>query len=231
MSPPQQGDSSSAENAGDRRRVVDGTSLSSPDSGVALLGNLEGSLEDFPSSSADKAGDKVELDKADLPLDMEPEPAPAPSASQPVAEIEVDLSEEAEAEISADLETGDQAPGKSKKRILILAAGLFGVVLMAAGLGLWYGHRPDPGKKAPEKPKDTPVFTAKVPDYREELVFTLDPFVVPLLESKRGRILHVKVSLETMGPEGKLDLARRTRQVRDIIYRVLRIARPRKSRP
>jgi|Deesub1362A_J573_1020465.scaffolds.fasta_scaffold01758_3 flagellar basal body-associated protein FliL len=158
------------------------------------------------------AGEKVELDKADLPIFEEPEPEPEPQP-EPEPEVEVDLAEDLPEEEAEP----QQEPPRSKRRLLWLG-GVVLAVLVGLGLGLWYGYL---------KPKETQkeevwVFRAPMPDPKDTLRVSLEPFLVPLIPSQDGRLLKVAVTLESPDVESLEVLKERRRLLRDVIYRLLR---------
>jgi len=166
---------------------------------------------DAGDGEEDLGGEKVELDRADLPLSFE-EPEPEP---EPEPEVEVDLADEPE-----DDHFAEEEPPKRKVR-----KWAFGVVLLAVllglGLGLWYGYLKPGDPKGPIKPKPY-YFLGPIPDPALTLRVELKPFIVPLLDSPQGRILRVAVSLESQDVEGKRLLGEDKRLLRDVIYRLLR---------
>lgn len=177
-------------------------------------------LEETGSPSEHDAVQKVELDKADLPLDYdleideEPEPEPAP-------EVEVDLAEEEPPPPEPD-ETLLAEDKSGKKTLLWAALGAGGLVAVATVLSiLIFGGEPEKPKPKVEAPKPW-FFRAQIPDYRLALRLNLKPFIVPLGKSKDGLILRVVVSLETLDPESKDLIAEKSRMIRDTIYRLLR---------
>lgn len=207
------------ETTGQRRKVLDDPLAGSDSFDEEILSEIENRLENGADKTSvpEGAGDKVELDKADLPMDFGPaeEEAPAPDP-----EIEVDLAGEEFEDLDLDAE-GEQAPGGRRKLIIMLAAAV-GASAAALGLSLWMFSAPSPSKK--EEPKTPPyTFSAPMPDPAASLRYNLKPFFVPLLASKKGgRVLNVTVSLETPDDESKEVLSQHDRLLRDVIFRLLR---------
>ena len=77
-----------------------------------------------------------------------------------------------------------------------------------------------------KKPKSAEMkpYMAKgpVPDPVRGLRLDLEPFIIPLQPSKKGRILKVVVSLEVPEPDAKQELLAQKRLCRDLVYRLLR---------
>lgn len=179
-------------------------------------------LEGGEQAGTKAVGEKVELDKADLPLDLgQPEEAEAeaePKAGPP-PQVEVDLSD-------VELDRGalqEEAPAPSDRRKKVKLIGL-GMLLLTVGvgaaLGVWYGMVKPSEKVEEEMPPY--FFRGPVPDPEAALRLKLEPFIVPLMKSAAGRILRVVVDLEVTEPKNKESVADRTRMVRDVIYRLLR---------
>lgn len=180
-----------------------------------VLAEIESRMSAEPSSTpAAGPGDKVELDKADLPLEFDDEPEP-----EPEPEVEVDLAPEPEPELATDLtESAKPAkPAGGKRRLIMIAAAL---VLLAGSAGGWY-LLSTPKKAEPKKPPPW-MFTGKMPDVDSTLRVDLKPFIVPLLDSGEGRILRVGISLEAVSPEQRMQVSQKVRMLRDLIYRVMR---------
>ena len=181
-----------------------------------ILADIERSLDDEVNLKSGGLGEKVELDKADLPLiwDDEEEEEEEP------AEVEVDLAPPEEPE-ALDLE--QEQGGRGLKFWLMLGGG----VLVSLVLGLvmaWYMGAFDAKPQEPEVAKSLPpnMFQGKVPDPVAGLQLELKPFTVPLIRSKKGRILTVVVSLEVTEPDQKQKLQTRERFMRDVVYRLMR---------
>jgi len=195
------------ESSGQSRKVLDEARVTESGFDEEVLSELG---EDFSAEAG--SGDKVELDKADLPMPFEEEPEAEPA---PEPAVEVDLSDEPGLPPMDD----GEAPPKSKARRLIFLGILAGVAI-GLGLGLWYGLL-----KPKERVKtDLPpyFFRGSIPDADKVLRVTLEPFIVPLLASEEGRLLRVGVSLESHDDEAKQLLGEKTRLLRDVIYRLLR---------
>lgn len=172
-------------------------------------------------------GDKVELDRADLPIDdllgfNEPEPPPP--------ETEVALTPAAAPDDFRDLmepEEGaaqpatwwERRPGWQKAVIMGVPAVVL-CLLLAAGVGWWYGRGEEKKVLLDELPPG--VVRGMVPKPDVELNLALKPFIVPLRKSAQGRILNVGVSLEAMDPDSRVAIGERTVALRDAIYRLLR---------
>ncbi|KIX13526.1 flagellar basal body-associated FliL family protein [Dethiosulfatarculus sandiegensis] len=188
-----------------------------------VLADIENSLDlaDDDESLTRKAGEKVELDKADLPLDI----GPPPDEEQATPKIEVDLAGEGETEITGELEAEDDeaaAKRKKRKKIVTLASILL-IALASSGVGFWMGMGGDETKEESPPELKPWVFKGKVPNPETALRIQLEPFLVPLLKSERGgRILALKVSLEVTDQSARQDLTEKTRPIRDAVYRILR---------
>lgn len=187
----------------------------------SILAEIEDRLESGNDEQLDDViavGDKVELDRADLPLDgFLPEEADLESE-----EVEVDLADQDAPDLT-DGEAGDEeqkAPSNTKRMILATVAGLL-FVAMAGGVGFWFsGQEGEVIEKAEEMPPW--MFTGAIPSAADELRLQLEPFIVPLLKSKEGNILRMMVTIEAMDAESKLELTDKVIDMRDIIYRSLR---------
>ncbi len=153
-----------------------------------ILAEIESRLEQdsLAGTSANLAGgQKVELDKADLPADWAPaEPAPAPR-------VEVDLAEEnaPAVEVSLPTEASDQATLGRKKTTWLLA-GSGACLLALLGWGAWLWLKPVPQAPLPVS-TDSERFRGPVPDPQTVLRVELEPFIVPLGPTKGGAILHL----------------------------------------
>lgn len=195
-----------------------------PPNGVAeafdesILAEIEQRLEngDDQFDEAIAVGDKVELDRVDLPLDgflpdgskMEPE------------EIEIDLADQAQLDAASQAMGEEPAPPSKLKKLMMLLGGVLLVAAIAGGAGFWFSHQDGPKKTADELP---PWMTRQpMPTVEAELMLNLEPFIVPLLDTKEGQILRVVVTLEGMDQTSKAELADKTVDVRDVIYRALR---------
>ncbi len=205
------------ESSSQRRKVLDDPALSGENFDEEILAEIEGRLEDQGEGTTlpEGAGDKVELDKADLPLDLtsqeeEPEPEVAP-------EIEVDLAGEEPEGIPLEEE---EKPARRFSPLLLAGGGLL-LVLLAAGVG-WWAFSPAPAPEEPEKKLPPYIVTGPVPDIDQILRLKLKPFIIPLLDSDQGRILKMAVSLETPDEEARQRLSQNLRLCRDVIYRLLR---------
>lgn len=185
-----------------------------------ILAEIERRLEseDGAPPTEESAAQKVELDKADLPLDYELEPEEEESAPA----VEVDLAEEALSAEPADEAPPEEQETKKGSRLLPIAGGLIMVLAMGAG-SYWY-FKPAPPKKPEQKAAELKPyqFRGPVPDFRKVLHHKFKPFIVPLGKSEQGLILRVVVSLEANDPEDKLLLEEHNRMMRDVIYRLLR---------
>lgn len=197
------------ETNGKSRKVLDEARIAEDGFDEEVLSEL-GEEVDASASS----GDKVELDKADLPLSFEEEPEPEPEP-QPEPEMEVDLADDLEMPPREE----EEKPPKSKVRRFAFL-GILGSILIGLGLGLWYGLlKPDERVKTELPPW---FYQGPIPDPDKMLRVDLAPFIVPLLASDEGRILRISVTLESPDDEAKLMLSEKTRLLRDVIYRILR---------
>jgi flagellar basal body-associated protein FliL len=161
-----------------------------------------------------QASEKVELDRADLPLsfDEEPEEEPAP-------EVEVDLADGPALGPAAGEEEEEPEPRRSRLGRFTGWSVLLGIAV-ALGLGLWYGLLK--GESTPRAEWPPWYYQGPMPDPARILRVDLEPFIVPLLDSADGRILRVAVSLESPDQPAKDALGEKTRLLRDVIYRLLR---------
>lgn len=198
------------ETSGQSRKVLDEARINDSGFDEEVLSELGD--EDFNAASS--SGDKVELDKADLPLafEEEPESEPAPAAEP---EMEVDLADEP----GMPPMEGDEVEPKSKVRRYAFL-GIIASIAIGLGLGLWYGLLKPHERVKTELPPW--FFQGQVPDPDKMLRVDLEPFIVPLLASDEGRILRVAVSLESPDDEARLLLSEKIRLLRDVIYRILR---------
>ena len=199
------------ETSGQSRKVLDEARVAEGGFEEEVLAELGDEI----GKDAASAGDKVELDKADLPLDMEEEPEPEPEA-EPEPEVEVDLADEPG---FPPLEGEEEAPPPNRVRRFVFL-GVLGSVALGLGLGLWYGLLKPKERVKTELPPY--FFQGPMPDPEQALRVKLKPFIVPLLASKEGRLLRVAVSLESPDDEAKQLLSEKTRLLRDVIYRLLR---------
>lgn len=169
------------------------------------------------------AGEKVELDRADLPpdLDMPTQEDTEPESSEP--KIEVDLAEEAEAWFSEFQEGQSPAADPGARRRMMIWSLLGAAVLLAVGgaFGLWWYLKKPVDQKAAVETVPYRV-QGPVPDPALTLRLDLEPFLVPLVKSSQGRILRVGVSLEVSDPQSKVTIGKYTYLCRDVIYRLLR---------
>lgn len=206
-----------------RRKVLDQSQVMAEAFDEDVLAEIERRLDREEGPVPGGAGEKVELDKADLPiLEM-----PVPQAPPP--EVEVDLAGEAPslAAMPVEAPTEEEAPASKKRLGLFLGLGA-GVALLAVGaVGAWlYLKKPAPAPApAPAPVASLPAETPaeKPPEARPELNYKLEPFLVPLLKSKDGgRLLLISLSLEVGDPKVRDLLNPRKVAMRDLIYRLLR---------
>lgn len=168
---------------------------------------------DAPASSG--VGDKVELDKADLPLDFDDDSEPE---SQPEPEVEVDLAPEGEADRTDGEAQPGEAKGGKKKRLIIAGAA---VLILLISVGAWFMMSSPAVEEAP--PEQPPwFFEGPMPDLNATLRLDLNQFIVPLVDSGEGRILRINISLEAESPESKMEAGQEIRMLRDLVYRVMR---------
>lgn len=177
-----------------------------------ILTDIENRLdggEDLPADYSPR--DKVELDKADLPLDFE-EPEPPPPKPQPEpAEDQADLA------IDEPEETPPQPPGLLKANLhWVVAGGALLVLLVVVAAWMLGGA----GKRGAKQP--TPwIVRGRIVSPEKLLRMNLDPFLVQLARTNRGQILKVTVSLEVMQPPDLRYLRAKLAACRDVIYRTL----------
>lgn len=187
-----------------------------------ILAEIERRLEreDFPADDGGEIADKVELDKADLSLDELSVPE-LDHPGEPLHEMEVDLAEEGPA-VVADLEA---APRAGRSKLLIMAGGAL-ILLLLAGGAAWYFLGPLITPEKPAKPQGEPLRPGEVrgelPAGPAVLRIEIKPFIVPLVKGPEGRLLRLKVSLETTDPDGQTLVDGKSIAVRDAIYRLLR---------
>lgn len=201
-----------------RRTVLDQSQVVGDSFDEDVLAEIERRLDREEGPLPGGAGEKVELDKADLPI-----LAPPPVAETP-PEVEVDLAGEAPAEVEIPAQPAAEPP-KSKKKLFILA-GAGGALVLVLVLGSYFLLR------KPAKPPAPPVQVAEqaapapqepAPEVSHEVTYTLEPFLVPLLKTGRsGRLLRLSVNLEVGDTVVTEALDRRKIAVRDVIYRSLR---------
>ncbi len=197
------------ESSGQSRKVLDEARINESNFDEEVLSELGDEL-----SASSSSGDKVELDKADLPLAFEEEPEPEPEPI-PEPELEVDLADEP----GMPPMEGQEEPPKSKVRRFAFL-GILASIGIGLALGLWYGLLKPKERVKTELPPY--FFQGPIPDPDKILRVDLEPFIVPLLASEEGRILRITVSLESPDDESKLLLSDKTRLLRDVIYRILR---------
>jgi flagellar basal body-associated protein FliL len=161
------------------------------------------------------ASEKVELDRADLPLFSDEQEQPEESGPA----VEVDLAGEAGEGLLAGEDEEEEPPPRSRAKRLAGWSVLLGIAV-GLGLGLWYGLLK--GEATPKAERPPWYYQGPMPDPARILRVDLEPFLVPLLESKEGRILRVAVSLESPDQPAKDALGDKTRLLRDVIYRLLR---------
>ncbi|MFH1058706.1 MAG: flagellar basal body-associated FliL family protein [Pseudomonadota bacterium] len=216
---------SNQDQEGPTRKVLDQSNLMGDGFDEDILAEIERRLDREDFSSTAKPGDRVELDKADLPnLESLRTAAPAP-------QLEVDLSGEPLPAVRAPAgEPEDlplEEPGK-KPAWLPIAIGAGVVLLLAVGLGLWLWLRtPSPASILPDKAKPKSgggMVVEKMPS-PEALTVALDPFLVPLMKGAKegqGRLLRLAVSLELGDSSASAQLMEKRLALRDTIYRLLR---------
>ncbi len=215
---------SSQDQEGPTRKVLDQSQIMGDGFDEDILAEIERRLDREDFSSAAKPGDRVELDKADLPNLEALRPAPPPP------QLEVDLSGEAAPAPRVVVEEPEdlplEAPAKKPAWVMI-AAGAGALALIAIGLGLWLWLRaPAPAAPIlPDKAKprsDGGVVVEKIPS-QQALTVVLEPFLVPLMKGgKEGRLLRLAVSLELGDSMAPAQLAEKRLALRDAIYRLLR---------
>ncbi|ADK85686.1 flagellar basal body-associated protein FliL [Desulfarculus baarsii DSM 2075] len=176
---------------------------------------LEGGDDQFDESIA--VGDKVELDRVDLPLDgFLPEGPKLESG-----EIEIDLADSGHLAGSTPGPEEEPQPPSKLKRLLLAVGSLVLVVAIAGGTGFWFSRQE--AQKLPDAESLPPWMVRQaMPSVEDELMLGLEPFIVPLLDTKQGQILRVVVTLESMDGLSKSSLIEKNLDVRDVIYRALR---------
>ncbi len=206
-----------------RRTVLDQSQVLADAFDEDVLAEIERRLDRDEGPPPSAAGEKVELDKADLPiLEM-------PTRLEPPPEVEVDLSGEApdlQVPLAAPAPPTEAAPKKRLGLYLGLGAGL--ALLAVAGVGGWlYLKKPAPASAPAPPPQVQPLAQApeeQPPPPRPQASLQMEPFLIPLLKSKQegGRLLKLSVSLEVTDPGVKDLLGPRKVGMRDVIYRLLR---------
>lgn len=214
---------SAQDQEGPTRKVLDQSQLMGDGFDEDILAEIERRLDREDFSTAAKPGDRVELDKADLP-NLE---ALKPAAQAP--QLEVDLSGEPAPALRVVVDQPEddllETPGK-KPPWLMIAAGVGVLALVATGIGLWLWLRPP--ASAPilldkAKPRtDGSMVVEKMPS-QQALTVALEPFLVPLMKGgKEGRLLRLTVSLELGDSMAQARLMEKRLALRDAIYRLLR---------
>lgn len=214
-------------NAGEQptRKVLDQTQLVGNAFDEDILSDIENRLDgnvDEPEDYSPR--DKVELDRADLPLEFEqtepdPEPESDPEEEAEPPEMEVDLAIDAPEE--------DEEPDAHEPSFLaenlhwVLVSGSLAILLVV--LVMWAFI----GPKAPGEKKPTPWIAAGAVDNPDKkLRMELEPFLVQLAGSGQGNILKVTVGLEVMQPEDIKAVRSKILLLRDVIYRMLSAVTP-----
>jgi flagellar basal body-associated protein FliL len=219
-----------------RRTVLDQSQVLADTFDEDVLAEIERRLDREDGPLPASPGEKVELDKADLPI------LSKPASLEPPPEVEVDLSGEA-----PDLHVPLEAPapaeeGPPKRRLgLYLGLGAALALLVVGGVGAWLFlsrsapapapvQAPTPATASAPAPAPAPGLLplenapeAQPPQPKPEAIYKLEPFLVPLLKSKGGgRLLRLGVSLEVVDPAVRGLLLPRQVALRDVIYRLLR---------
>lgn len=197
------------------RKVLDQSRIPSDMFEEDILSDIERRLDSEPGGKPTASpSEKVELDKADLPiLDAL---IPPPGAAESPPEVEVELSGEEEESSELEPEAGEP---KSRKKLFVF--GGVGVLALSLGVALWFALlAPSKKTEAPEKPSG--LVEDKIPDPKLALRLELEPFLVPLTPTDKGRLLLVGVSLEVSDPAEKELLVPVKLRLRDAIYRALR---------
>jgi flagellar basal body-associated protein FliL len=149
---------------------------------------------------AELSEDKVVLDKADLPI---------PQAEEEAEEI----IEETPSEDEADRVVAPEPPLKPKGKIAIAGAAL---ALLLLG-GAWFLFSGGGEEEAPLPSETLPAASAT-----GLARATLEPFIVPIPVSSKGRLLRASVMLEFANRDEMQELmSNRLLLMRDIIYRSL----------
>jgi flagellar basal body-associated protein FliL len=197
--------------------VIDQSQLAADVFDEDILSDIERRLDSEPGDKpGQSSSEKVELDKADLPiLDAL---IPPPAAQEPPPEVEVDLAGDEVALPPAEAEA--EEPPKGRRNLLLLVGGV-SFLALAAGVTLWFTLLM-PSRKVVTGPPPQTVVEDKIPDPRLALRLELEPFLVPLTATDKGRLLKVGVSLEVTDPAEKDLLLPHKLQMRDAIYRLLR---------
>lgn len=197
-----------------KRTVLDQSKLLGDVFDEDILSDIERHLEGAPSVSSGGARDKVELDKADLPLlpDLEPEPEPE-APPQLDSEPKVDLPPEEPEEPEEAPPAEPAAPPFWRRHLVPLAAGV--LLAMGAGAGLQWALQDEPAAPPPR-------VVGQLPDLTRNLHLELEPFLVPLAKGGGGQLLRAGISLEGYDPMDVASMRRELIVVRDVIYRFLR---------
>lgn len=200
---------------GQTSKVLDQTQLVGSAFDEDVLSDIENRLDGGEALPPDYSPrDKVELDKADLPLDFgEPEPEPAKEPGpEAEPEVAVDLA------IDAPAKEPPPPPGFLKANLHWVAAGGALLVLVVT-IAAWLAGGGS-GQRAEKKP--TPwIVRGRIISPEKNLRMDLDPFLVQLARTNQGQILQVSVSLEVMQPPDLRHLRAKLAQCRDVIYRTL----------
>ncbi len=196
------------------RKVIDQSQLGSDLFDEDILSDIERRLDSEPGTKpSQSSSEKVELDKADLPiLDAL---IPPPVSEEPPPEVEVDLAGEAE-----ELPEPEPEAPKSRKKLFIIIGGVSGLALVL-GVAAWFILLA-PAKKAAAPESTANLVEEKIPDPKLALRLEMEPFLVPLTPTDKGRLLLVGVSLEVSDPAEKELLVPYKLKLRDAIYRALR---------
>ncbi|MYL84243.1 flagellar basal body protein FliL [Desulfovibrio aerotolerans] len=191
--------------------MVDDDSLDAP---------IKAKLDDSElSDDLPKALQKVDLDLDDAPfLEDEPEEAPpSPEASGPSETPVVDDS---------------TAKSSRKKRLILL--GLIVLLLLGGGAAAYFLVLKKPAPKAPveeqvphEEPAPPPQMPPPPPPEppapKPEIVLTMDPFLIELIDQKgRSRFMTIRFSAATREHAVELEFKRNYIVVRDAVYYYLK---------
>lgn len=187
----------------------------------SILAEIEERLESGDDDQLDDViavGDKVELDRADLPLDGF---LPEETEVEP-EEFEVDLADQDSTDlIDDDKQEQEEKPPSTAKKVILAAASVLIIVTLAGGVGYWFSGQE--GEKIAKNDEMPPwMFVGEIQPASDELRLELEPFIVPLLNSKEGNILRLMITVEAMDAESKIELTNRVIDIRDVIYRSLR---------
>lgn|GEM_PF-2983124 len=215
----------SQEPDGPTRKVLDQSQFSGEGFDEDVLAEIERRLDREDFSRGAKPGDRVELDKADLPSLEALKPQPV--------ELEVDLSGEvlspaaqiAPEPIAAISE--DQTPRRWNWLWIGLGGGA--LLLVLSGLGAWLWLRstapvPPPAAASAPAPKPASGMVVEKMPSTQALIVPLEPFLVPLMKAGKdeGRLLRLTLSVELGDGSGKQALVEKRILLRDTIYRLLR---------